>query len=345
MGLKQSALLAASIGMAAASLSGTAAKADAVADFYKGKTVTIVVAARAGGGHHKWSLFLSPFWEKYMPGKPNFITQNMGGAGGTKAANYLYNRAAQDGTVIGILLQDTPFAARLRSTGIKYDPQKFQFIGGAERPQPAFIALKEAGVKTLEDVKKKQVIIGSTGKGSQTFILPKLANGMIGTKFKIVLGYRGMAGIYKALDSKEVYAFQAGYSSIELIRPHWVEEKRIEVLAVNSLKPLPGWEHKKLFKDYVTDPTDKKIVELIAGNDIIGRAWLAPPGMPKARVDAMRAAFKKIFSDKDALAAAKKRKMDIGYVEWELQQAHAKNLSTAHDGLFDRMRKLMSLKN
>jgi len=338
-------LTALAAGLATSCLASFTAHSNPVEKFYQGKTVTIVVAAKAGGGHHKWSLFLTPYWEKYLPGKPNFITQNMGGAGGTKAANYLYNRAAQDGTAVGILLQDTPFAARLRKTGIKYDPQKFQFIGGAERPQPAFVALKEAGVKTLEDVKTKQVIIGSTGKGSQTYILPKLANGMIGTKFKIVTGYRGMAGVYKAMDSKEVYAFQAGYSSVGLIRPHWIDQKRIEVLAVNSLEPLPGWENKKLLKDYVSDPTDKKILELIAGNDIIGRAWLAPPGVPKARLEALRAGFKKIFSDKDALADAKKRKMNFGYVDWTNQQAHAKNLSTAHDKLFDRMRYLMSLKN
>lgn len=345
MAIRKNLAMAPCISFLAACLFSVSVQADTVANFYKGKTVTIIVAAKAGGGHHKWSLFLSPYWEKYMPGNPNFITQNMGGAGGTKAANYLYNRSSQDGTAIGILLQDTPFAARLRKTGIKYDPQRFQFIGGAERPQPAFVALKEAGVKSLEDVKKKQVIIGSSGKGSQTYILPKLANGMIGTKFKIVTGYRGMAGIYKAMESKEVYAFQAGYSSVALIRPHWIDQKRIEVLAVNSLKPLPGWENKKLFKDYVTDPTDKKIVELIAGNDIIGRAWLAPPGVPKARLEALRASFKAIFSDEDALANAKKRKMDFGYVDWRGQQEHATNLSTAHDKLFDRVRYLMSLKN
>ena len=98
-------------------------------------------------------------------------------------------------------------------------------------------------------------------------------------------------------------------------------------------------------KDHVSDPTDKKILELIAWNDIIGRARLAPSGVPKARLEALRAGFKKLFSDKDALAHAKKRKMNFGYVDWTNQQAHAKNLSTALDKLFDRMRYLMSLKN
>lgn len=336
--------LAPAAALVAAGLAATPASADAVAEFYKGKHVPIIVAARAGGGHSNWSLFIGKYLQKHMPGNPNFINQNMGGAGGTKAANYLYNRAPRDGTAIGILLSDTPFAARMRSTGIKYDPKDFNYIGGAEQPQGAFVVYKEAGVKTLEDVKKKEVIVGSTGKGSQTYILPKLANGILGTKFKIVTGYRGMSGIYKAMDSKEVMGFQSGWSSVSLIRPQYLENNLIEVLAVNSLKPLPEYPDKPLFVDLVSDPLDKKIVAMIANNDIIGRAWLTPPGVPKARLDALRAAFKKMFSDPEALAAAKKRKMNFEYIDWKPQEAHAKAISAADDKLFERVRTLIGLK-
>ena len=147
-------------------------QADEVANFYKGKNVSIVVAARAGGGHSNYSLFVGKFWKKHMPGNPTFIIQNLGGAGGTKAANYLYNRSAQDGTSVGILLSDTPFASRMRTTGVKYVADKFHYIGGVDKPQGAFVALKRAGIKTMEDAKKKSIVYASTGKGSQTYILP-----------------------------------------------------------------------------------------------------------------------------------------------------------------------------
>ena len=201
--------------------------ADAVSDFYTGKQITIVVAAGPGGGHTQYSQLLAPFFKKYMPGSPSFVTQNMGGAGGTKAANFLYNSAAQDGSVIGILLSDTPFASRLRTTGVKYKPERFHYLGGADDTQSAFVIFKSAGVKTLEDAKMKQVLMGSTGKGSQTYVVPALANAILGTKFKVITGYRGMGGIYLAMDRGEVSGFQSVYSSPKSLRPQWFEQNKL----------------------------------------------------------------------------------------------------------------------
>lgn len=318
--------------------------ADSIANFYKDKQVSIIVAARAGGGHHKYSLFISPFMKKHMPGNPTFITQNMGGAGGTKAANYLYNRAAKNGTAIGILLSDTPFASRMRTTGVKYVANNFHYLGGVDKPQGAFVVLKRSGIKTMEDAKKKSVVFASTGKGSQTYILPKLANSMIGTKFKIVTGYRGMAGVYKALDGKEADGFQSGWSSVQLIRPHWLAANRVIVLAANSLSPLKDAPYAPIFRDLVKKPLDRKIVELISNNDVIGRAWIAPPGIPKARLRALRIAFKTMAGDPEAITAAKKRKMDWKYVSWKPQQKHAKHITNADNNLFKRVRELINQK-
>lgn len=327
----------------AAAVSATSpVQADPIADFYTGKHVSIVVAARAGGGHSNYSLFIGKFMKKHMPGNPAFIVQNMGGAGGTKAANYLYNRAAKDGTAIGILLSDTPFASRMRTTGVKYVADRFHYIGGAEKPQGAFVVLKRAGIKTMEEAKKKSVVFASTGKGSQTFILPKLANEMLGTKFKIVTGYRGMAGVYKALDGKEADGFQSGWSSVAIIRPHWKDEGRVVVLAANSLSRLPDAPHAPTFRELVQDPRDKAIVTLLSNNDIIGRAWIAPPGIPKARLAALRKAFKAMANDPETIAAAKKRNFDWGYVPWEPMQKHASAITQAKGDLFDRARMLLN---
>ena len=315
-----------------------------IAKFYKDKQVSIVVAARAGGGHHKYSLFIARYWKKHMPGNPTFITQNMGGAGGTKAANYLYNRAAKDGTRVGILLSDTPFASRMRETGVKYVANNFHYIGGVDKPQGAFVVLKRSGIKTMEEAKKKSVIFASTGKGSQTYILPKLANAMLGTKFKIVTGYRGMSGVYKALDGKEADGFQSGWSSVQLIRPHWLTEGRVIVLAANSLSPLKDAPNAPTFRDLVKNPLDRKIVEIISNNDVIGRAWIAPPGIPKARLKALRTAFKNMAHDPDVIAAAKKRKMDWNFVDWKPQQKHAADITNADDKLFKRVRALINQK-
>jgi tripartite-type tricarboxylate transporter receptor subunit TctC len=336
------------LGVAAAAFAAVAAtgpaQADAVADFYKDKQVTIVVAAGPGGGHTQYSQLLAPYFKKYMPGNPSFVTQNMGGAGGTKAANYLYNSAAQDGSVIGILLSDTPFAGRLRTTGVKYKPQDFQYLGGADDTQSAFVVLKKAGVKTVDDVRKKEVLMGSTGKGSQTYVLPTLANAILGTKFKVILGYRGMGGIYLAMDRGEVLGFQSVYSSPKSLRPQWFDKDMIEVVMATSLTPLPDRPNVPLFKDLVKNPQDKAIVELISGNGALGRGWLAPPRVPKDRVNALRAAFEKALNDPQVAAEAKKRRMTWAPVKWQDMQAHVTRIGAADAELFVRTRKLLGVK-
>jgi hypothetical protein len=165
---------------------------------------------------------------------------------------------------------------------------------------------------------------------------------MIGTKFKIVIGYRGMAGVYKALDGKEADGFQSGWSSVRIIRPHWLEDDRLVILAANSLSPLPEAPHVPTFSSMVKDPRDKAIVELISNNDIIGRAWLSPPGVPKARLAALRSSFKAMVSDPKVIAAAKKRKFDWKYVSWEPMQTHASAITNAKGDLFDRARMLLN---
>ena len=327
--------------LATAMFAGQAA-ADAVADFFKGKTVTVVVAAGPGGGHTKYTQYLAPYLEKYMPGNPKFIVQNMGGAGGTKAANFLYTRGLKDGTMIGILLSDTPLASRLRTTGVKYVASEFQFLGGADKPRSVFLAYKTTGVKSLDDAKKKQVVLGSTGKGSQTYVVPTLVNSMLGTKFKVITGYRGMGGIYIAMDKQEVQGFQSSWSGFKIGRAHLVDQ--VNLLATNALTPLKDHPEVPLLKDLMTNPEDKKVAELLGGNMVLGRAWLAPPGVPADRLAALRATFAKAFKDPDAIAGAKKRRMTWESVNWQDQQAAAERITKTDQALIDRMRKALGLK-
>lgn len=320
------------------------AAADAVADFYKGKTITVVVAAGPGGGHTQYTQYLAPYLEKYMPGNPTFIVQNMGGAGGTKAANFLYSKGRKDGTMIGILLSDTPLASRLRTTGVKYVASEFQFLGGADQPRSAFVVFKSTGVKSLDEAKQKEVVMGSTGKGSQTYVLPTLANYMLGTKFKVITGYRGMGGIYIAMDKGEAKGFQSSWSALKVLRPHWVEKDMVNILAVNALTPLKDRPEVPLLKDIVTDPGHKQIAELLGGNMILGRGWLAPPGVPADRVAALRAAFKKSFEDPAAVAGAQKRKMTWESARWQDMQLAAERITKTDQALIDKMQNALGLK-
>jgi tripartite-type tricarboxylate transporter receptor subunit TctC len=310
------------------------AKADAVADFYKGKTVNIVVAAGPGGNHSNYSLLLAPYWKKYMPGNPTFIIQNMGGAGGTKGANYLYNSAPQDGGYIGILLSDTPLAARVRATGVKYDPSRFHYLGGADWTRSMITVWKGHGVNSIEDAKKKEVICGSSGKGSQTFMIPMLANHFLGTKFKVITGYQGMNAVDAAVDKGEVFCRAGVYESIVAIRPHWLTQGKVVHIAAADLERLPEEPNIPTMIEMVKDEDAKAVLRLFFAGGILGRAWLAPPGVPADRVAALRDAFWKSFNDPQAIAEMKKRKMRSEPVPWQKQQATVKEMMTAPDRLF-----------
>ena len=334
---------------ALALLAGTAVmapvKADAVADFYRGRTVTIVVAAGPGGNHSRYSLLLGHYLQKYMPGNPKFIIQNRGGAGGTKAANYLYNSAPQDGTYIGILLSDTPMASRLRAVGVKYNPKHFQYLGGADYTRSLITVMKTAGVKTIDDVKRKQVIMGSTGKGSQTYTIPTTVNALLGTKFKVITGYRGMNGVDAAVDKGEVQGRAGVYASIIAIRPHWVEKGLVTHLAIADLEPNPSVPGVPLLIDMAKNEDDKAVMRLIFGSGVLGRAWLAPPGVPADRVAALRAAFEKTLNDPEAAAAAKKRRMSWNPQPWQKLQAAATRIADTSDKVIANARKALGLKN
>jgi tripartite-type tricarboxylate transporter receptor subunit TctC len=325
-------------------LAATPSPADAVADFYSGRTVTIVVAAGPGGGHSVYSQLIAPAVQKHLPGNPKLIIQNMGGAGGTKAANYLATAAAQDGSYIGILLSDTPLSARIRATGIKYDPSKFQYLGGADITRSAFVVLKSAGVNTIEDAKKKEVLVGSTGKSSQTFVVPTVVNAILGTKFKPVLGYRGMGDIYLAVDRKEVQGFANVWSAVTYLRENWVKDDLVTVIATISPDPLPDLPKVPKITDMVKDPLDRKLIELIAGNGVLGRGWLAPPGAPKDRVTALRAAFAAAFKDPEAIAAAKARKLPWETASWQDMQAQVDTIMKTDKAVIDRMKSILGAK-
>lgn len=328
----------------ALSAATVAARAESVADFYKGKRVTIVVAAGPGGAHTKYSQLLAPYFSKYMPGHPDFITENMGGAGGTKGANYLYNTAPQDGTYIGILLSDTPLASRLRATGVKYTASKFQYLGGADQPASAFMVYRSAGVNSLQDATKKEVVMGSSGKGSQTYTVPTITNALLGTKFKVITGYRGMGGVYLAMDRHEIQGFQSVYTSVTFLRPQWIKENKLVLLAVVGPSPLKSHPNVPLFTSLMKTPQDKAIAELLSSNATLGRGWLAPPGVPADRVAALRDAFWKAFNDPEAIAEAKKRKMEWDPVQWKPMQEAVTRITAAEKPVIERMQKALGVK-
>jgi tripartite-type tricarboxylate transporter receptor subunit TctC len=201
--------------------------------------------------------------------------------------------------------------------------------------------MKRAGVATLADARAKEVTVGSSGKGSQTYIVPTVVNALLGTKFKAITGYRGMGDIYLAIDRGEVDGFQGVVSVLKSLRPQWFEQGLIQVPVAVSLDRVPEFPDAPLLIDMVKDPVDRQIVALLSAGGVLGRCWLAPPGVPAERVAALRAAFAKALADPAAAAEAKSRNLDWEPVGWQDLQSQAQKIAAADAAVFERLRAIV----
>ena len=320
------------------------ANADAVADFYKGRQIAIVHTGGPAGGFALYTRILAKHIVNHIPGKPTAVIQFKGGGGGMVGMNYLSVAAPKDGSYFLMPLPGVEAQPFLYPKKVKFDVTKINWIGNILKMQ-SFVSISASSkVKSWKDATKQVVTLGASGKGSETYIMPMLMNAVLGTKFKVITGYRGMGGIYLAMDRSEVKGFQSSWSALKILRPHWVEKDMVNVLAVNALSPLKDRPGIPLLKDIVTNPKDKQVAELLGGNMILGRGWLAPPDVPADRVAALRAAFKKSFEDPDAAAGAKKRKMTWEAAAWQDMQAAAERITKTDQAVIDRMQKALGLK-
>ncbi len=292
--------------------SASAASADAVSDFYSGKTVTIVTATGAGSAYGIHGRLLSDVIRQYIPGKPKVVMQFMPGGGGTKQANYLYNIAPKDGTWIGFPLKYLAVSQMLGRKGLKYDAAKFRYLGSLGPINSAVAILKDkAPATTLEDAMKTEIIMGSTGKSSETFITPTLMNNLLGTKFKIVTGYRGMKGITLAVERGEVHGRAGSWDSLKAGQPQWLDSNRVSIIALSGMKRNWDLRNVPTLIELAKTPEQKKILTFFGAGNAVGWLFITPPKVPSNRVAALRAAFDKSMANAGYQAKVKGRKLDL----------------------------------
>lgn len=293
-----------------ASVTATAAKAESVADFYRGKTIHYNLAVPDGAS---WGLYARTFIEhlrKHIPGNPNVILQVMPGGGGVMAGNHIFNVAAKDGTVIGTPLSTAMVFAATDPNQVKYDPRKFIWLGSMAVVQDVITVWHTAPAKTLDEAKRIELIMGATGKGSNSFQDVALANNLLGTKFKPVRGYKGGADINIAIERGEVHGRSTTWESWPGSHPAWIRDKKLIHLVQLGPRKLPEiGDDVPLFRDLVSGE-QRAIVDFIGVSLAMGRAVYAPPGVPKDRIEALRAAFVATMKDPAYIAQAKKLKLD-----------------------------------
>ncbi len=298
----------------------------------------------SGGGSVVYTQTLIPLLQKHMPGNPNFVVQYMPGAGGARAANYVYAAAPKDGTVLGRPLQEVAFFALLGAPGLMYDAAKFQYIGGAYTARSTISVMKQfTPVRTIEDAKRTEVIIAAGGKASQTYLYPALANTLVGTKFKLVMGYPGTGAMNIAMERGEVHGRAGSWNSFRGSKPYWIEKDMIANLAVIGLDREPEIPDVPLLSEFITDPADRLLMEVVASTALFAHAWLAPPGVPADRVAALREAFAKTMNDPELIEQMKKRQAEFDFISWrQLHDAVDKQMKVDKRSI-ERLRAILEL--
>jgi tripartite-type tricarboxylate transporter receptor subunit TctC len=289
-----------------------AASAQAAADFYKGKTVQIVVGFGVGGGYDLYARALSRYLGKHLPGNPNVVVQNMEGAGSVRAANFVYAGSPQDGTVIAAVNQNAPMYQLLGGAGARYEAAQLQWLGSMTNSNGTVYTWHTSGIKTLDDAKQKEVPMGAVGAQSDSVIFPNLINEMLGTKFKPITGYAGSTQIHLAMERGEVMGRGGNsWSSLQTANASWIKENKINMLVQVGFAKEPDLPDVPLLLDLVKDDESKGVIRVISLPTAIGYGhWLAP-GVPKDRLAALRTAYAAVMKDPEFIKEAEKTRMDI----------------------------------
>jgi tripartite-type tricarboxylate transporter receptor subunit TctC len=300
------------LGVCAALLWANQGAAQSIADFYARTPVRLIVSADPGGSYDQIGRLVSRHIGRHIPGSPRVVPENMLGASGRAAANFLYRTGPQDGSVIGVIQQSIPMGQALGETGVQYDASRFNWIGSPVRLDETLVVWHTAGVRTIEDARQKSVIIGATSPTGMNYVYPKLANEFLGTKFKIVTGYPGGTPIVLALERGEVEGRGSNpWSEWKATKPDWVREGKIIALMQMSLFKHPDLPHVPLMMELAPNETVRAIFELVSIVGEIGRPFVTGPGVPPERVAALREAFRKTMIDPEFLADAAKTHIDI----------------------------------
>ncbi len=319
----------------------TAAPAAAQSEPYRDKTIRMVIAGGAGGGYDLYARLLSQYMARHIPGAPTIVNQNMPGAAGITATNWAAKIAPKDGSVIvatyHVLLLEPLFG----NSAADYDPTQFEWLGSIGKQQNICITWHTSPVKTIEQARNQEVTVSSTGASGHTTLIPRLLNTILGTKFKVIGGYQ-TAELRLAVERGEVDGICGlSWTTLKTASPDWVKGNRMNMLVQTGAKPMHDLPNVPLLIDFVKNPDDRHVLNLIAAPDDMGRPFLMPPGTPKPMVSILRRAFDATMIDKAFLEDAAKRQMEVDPLTGEEMEKMLKAAYATPKPLVERAVSLM----
>jgi tripartite-type tricarboxylate transporter receptor subunit TctC len=319
---------------------GAAAAAVEAPDF-RGRTLTVIASFEAGGPYDYYSRLIAGHIGAHLPGSPAVVVQNMPGAGGLRGANYLYNIAARDGSVMGVVSQTVAVGQVLATTpGIQYDARNFTWVGRVNSNVEVLHTWAASGVRSIADAKKREVVLAGTGPTSSSVVMPRVMNELIGTKFKVVAGFQGPTSAQLALERGEVEGIVKPWSGIKSSTPEWLRDKKINLIVQYTRERHPELPDVPAIVDLAQDDSQRQLFALFAGGAALGTALVAPPGVAQPIVSVLRKAFEQTMADPAFLDEVRRSRIDIDPLPGEALQKVVETTFVIDPDVLARARKL-----
>jgi tripartite-type tricarboxylate transporter receptor subunit TctC len=312
-----------------------------VEDFYRGKKIDLIIGYSSGGTYDLYARLVARHLGQHIPGRPLIVPRNMPGAGSRSAATWMANVAPRDGTMIATADQSLSLQQAAGDARIQFDTTKFIYIGNPNVENNTTATWHASGIKTIEDARRREVTMGATG-GSTSSQYPKAMNALLGTRFKIILGYPGGNDINLAMERGEVDGRGSNsWASWKATRPHWLAEKKINILVQIGLKKVPDLPDVPLLMELGANDDDRKLLRLLSASTQIGRPIFTTPDAPAERVAALRAAFEATVRDPAFLEDARQGNFEIDAVPGETMQKLVAEIVAIPQTQAERLKKII----
>ena len=319
------------------------ARAQPVADFYRGKTVNVWIGYGPGGGYDLSARVLARHMGRHIPGEPTLVARNMPGAGSLTLANWLYNIAPKDGLDFGIFGRTVPIDPLLGPKGAPFDALKFTWLGSTSNEVSTCVAWHDAPVQKAEDLFTRELTVGASGAASPSAVFPYLFNSIVGTKIKVINGYTTSATILTALEAGELNGFCAwGWVPMKAMRADWIRDRKFNVLFQIGLAKHKDHPETPLILDFAKTPEDRALLEILVAPQVFARPFAAPPGIPADRAAALREAFNKTVRDPAFIEEAERMVLEPDLVDAAMLEGVLKQIYNAPKPLLERAREAMA---
>jgi tripartite-type tricarboxylate transporter receptor subunit TctC len=319
------------------------AAAQPVADFYRGKTVSLILGYPGGGSNGIYARAVARHIGRHIPGNPTVIFRSMPGAGSLVAANHLFNLAPKDGTTLGFISATIPLEELLGMSGAKFKSAEFNWIGRVAPGVNMTFVKDTSPVKSIQDVYKREVILGASGRSSTVFIYPAVLSNVIGAKFKMVLGYASSPEAMLAMERGEVEGHSTSLEVVRALHPTWLSEKKITILVQYALSRHPELPDVPMSWELGRNAEEQHLLKVVAHATEVGKMIMAPPAIPADRVQALRRAFDLTMKDPEFVAELTSNRVELGIMAGEDLQKLVVDLGATPPAMVDKIKAIYPL--